>query len=90
MKTHEKNAVMSTRSKNTSIREIQILGYEKPTRFSRRMPDFGIGPTGQSLDWNRVDIVAELRQHIDQGRRQILVKLDSHVTVGTPGVGKSS
>lgn len=86
---HEQQPVMRARSELAQVREIQVLGDEKPLRVLCGLPNSRVRFTGQILQPHVVHVMTERDEFADQDFRQIFVELQLHME-GAAGTGKSS
>ena len=86
---HQHQAVVGAGRELAQVREIQILGDEKPLRVLRRLPNLRVGLTGQVFQPHVVHVVTEDGEFAEQEFRQVFVQLDLH-KAGKADAGRSS
>jgi len=87
---NQQNSFVSSRREAANIREIEILCDQETLRSLRHFPDACVILSAQSFLGNRVHLVPQLRQNLNQPDRKMFIQFDLHGIFGMLGTGRSS
>ena len=69
---------MGSRHNPTHVGEVEILRDQETARLLSGLPHRVVVMSGKTFEDDRVDVVAEIREGLDESAGQVLVELDLH------------